>query len=173
LIFVVALMGIVAATAVAQVTKGIDGARARAAARYLAQQCALARVKAVVGTRAVAIRFTPRGDDYEMQMFVDGNRNGVLTTDIARGVDAKAGEPARLGNEFPGVRIGILPDLGGAPVRLSGSTLLSFSPMGTATSGSIFVLGRDRAQFAVRVLGATARTRLQRYIPERDEWVDL
>ncbi len=51
--------------------------------------------------------------------------------------------------------------------------LLSFSPVGTSTSGSIFIVGRDRAQFRVRVLGATARTRLQRYLPERDEWVDL
>ena len=157
----------------AQLTKGIDGARARAAARYLAHQCALARVKAAVGMRAVAIRFTERGDDYDIQMFVDGNRNGVLTVDIARGIDVKVTDPSRLGADFPGVRIGIIPELDGRPVRLGGSMLLSFSPVGTATSGSIFVVGRDGAQFAIRVLGGTARTRLQRYLPERGAWVDM
>ena len=162
-----------ATTAVAQLTKGVDGARARAAARFLAQQCALARIKAAVGTRTVALRFTPRGDDYEIQMFVDGNGNGVRTVDIARGIDARADGPRLLGADFPGVRIAALPEVGGTAVRLGGSMLLSFTPVGTATPGSIFVLGRDRAQFAVRVLGVTARTRLQRYLPERRQWVDL
>ncbi len=164
---------VLATVAVAQITKGIDGARARAAARFLAHQCALARVRAVVGLRSVALRFTPHGDDYDIEMFVDGNGNGVRSADIALGIDTRTGGAVRITDQFPGVRLGTIPGLDGGPVRLGGTMLLSFSPVGTSTSGSIFIVGRDRAQFRVRVLGATARTRLQRYLPERDEWVDL
>jgi hypothetical protein len=33
-------------------------------------------------------------------------------------------------------------------------------------------MGRDGSQYVVRVTGATARTRVLRYVPARDEWVD-
>jgi hypothetical protein len=172
-LFVTAFMAVLASTAVAQLTKGIDGARSRAAARYMAQQCGLARIRAVVGLRSVALRFTPRGDDYDIETFVDGNGNGVRTVDIARGIDTRSGAAIRIRDQFPGVRLGVGPGLDGDALRLGGTMLLSFSPVGTSTSGSIFIVGRDHSQFRVRILGATARTRLQRYVPERNEWMDL
>jgi hypothetical protein len=49
---------------------------------------------------------------------------------------------------------------------------MSFTPSGTATSGTIYIRGRDGSQFAVRVLGATGRTRVLRYLPARKEWTD-
>jgi hypothetical protein len=70
------------------------------------------------------------------------------------------------------VRIGIDPalGLGTDPIRLSGTTLLSFSPYGTATAGTVYVLGRDGTQLAVRVLGVTGRTRVLRYQRSTNSW---
>ena len=53
-----------------------------------------------------------------------------------------------------------------------GAPYFSFTPLGTATSGSIYVRGRDGAQFVIRALGATGRTRVQRYAPRTRAWVD-
>ena len=43
------------------------------------------------------------------------------------------------------------------------------SPDGSATSGTLYVQGR-RAQYAVRVLGATGRTRVLVYNPGMRQW---
>jgi hypothetical protein len=42
---------------------------------------------------------------------------------------------------------------------------------GPTTSGSVYVLGRDGTQWAVRVLGVTGRVRLLRYVPSTGGWV--
>ena len=98
----------------------------------------------------------------------------MRTVDIDRGIDIRVTQPERLSTHFPGVRIGIAPELriGTDPVRVGAGGLLSFTPLGTATAGSIYIVGKDRSQYAVRVLGATARTRLQRYDARRAVWVD-
>lgn len=168
----VAVMAIVAAITVPQVFVGVERARAVAGSRYVAQQCGIARMQAVGKARYVAVRFIPDGDEYVMQMFVDGNRNGVRTADIADGADRPLSAQERLSASFPGVRIGLDPalGLGSDPVRLSGSTLLSFSPDGTATAGTVYVLGRDGTQLGVRVLGATGRTRVVRYERATGTW---
>ena len=62
--------------------------------------------------------------------------------------------------------------LGADPLRIGSSNLLSFTPFGTATPGTIYVRGRDGTQLAVRVLGATARARVLRYVPRTREWVE-
>ena len=105
-------------------------------------------------------------------MFLDGNRNGVRTSDIASHVDQPLDEPASLPNLFAGVAIAVSGELGSDPVRIGSSNLLTFTPLGTATSGTIYVRGRDGSQFAIRVLGATGRVRVQRYLPRTRGWVD-
>jgi hypothetical protein len=78
----------------------------------------------------------------------------------------------RLFELFPGVAIGVSPTTPtDDPIRLGGSDILSFTPSGTSSSGTIYIAGRDGTQWAVRVLGATARTRVLRYVPEGDTWV--
>jgi len=95
-------------------------------------------------------------------MYQDGNRNGVRAADVDAGVDPPIGPVVSLAVEFAGVRIAIDPALGIGtdPISLRGSSFLSFSPVGTATARSVYVLGRDGTQLAVRVLGVTGRTRV-------------
>lgn len=166
------IVTIVSATAIPQLLVGLDRSRAIAAARHLAQQCGIARFHAVGQGRYVAVRFTQAGDDYVAQLFVDGNRNGVRAADIALGIDTPLRAGIRLSADFSGTRIALDPSLGLGvdPIRLSGSTLLSFSPAGTATGGSVYVLGRDGTQLVVRVLGVTGRTRVLRYQRATNAW---
>jgi Tfp pilus assembly protein FimT len=166
------VLAILTAATMPSILSGLDRARAIAAARSLAQQCAIARFHAVGQGRYVALHFTPSGADYRAQMYADGNRNGVRLADVAGGVDRRLGHEVVISDRFRGVRIGLDPSLGlGAePVRLSGSTLLSFSPIGTATAGTVYVLGADGTQLAVRVLGATGRTRVLWFERSTSRW---
>ena len=165
------LIVVLSAMAIPQVLAGLTRSRTVAAAHYLKQQCGAARIQAIGRSARVALRFREQDGEFVMQTFVDRNWNGVRAVDIDAGVDVPLGPPEQLSRHFPGVRIGLAPGLGDDPVKLGSGDLLTFTPVGTATPGSIFVVGKDGTQFAVRVLGATARTRLERYDARRQKWV--
>jgi hypothetical protein len=162
----------VTAAAVPLLTSGLERARARAAARYLAAQMALLRTQAVTRSTTIAMRFQSTAGGLLIAVYGDGNGNGVRTRDIDSGVDRLLETPVRLEDLFPGVLIAVSPVYDGPAVDLGGSDLLSFTPAGTATSGTISILGRDGSQFAVRVLGATGRVRLLRFDPVSRQWVE-
>ena len=133
---------------------------------------AMARSHAVMRSTNVALRFDERPSGITFRMFADGNRNGVRTSDITSGVDRPLDSSASLSDLFPGVAIAVSDAVGGDPIRIGSSNLLSFTSAGTATTGSIYVRGRDGSQFVVRILGATGRVRVQRYDPRTQVWVD-
>ena len=173
LLFVMALTVTIMAAAVPQILASLDRSRGLIAARYLGARVALARTQAVTRNASVALRFEegPRG--ISIAVYQDGNRNGVRTADIARQIDRAIEPSVRLSELFPGVEIALASRTPATDaVQLGPTDILSFSPFGTATSGTIYVRGRDGTQWAVRVLGATGRTRVLRYVPQRRDWVD-
>lgn len=172
LLFVIVLIVVAGAFAVPSFLTAMDRQRAWAAARYLAARMAIARTYAVTRSANVALRFVSDSRDVSFQMFLDDNHNGVRTVDIASNVDPAIGGPVRLSELFPGVVIGVSSEVGTDPVRTGSTNLLSFSPMGTATPGSIYVRSRDGLQLAVRITGATGRTRVLRYVADTQEWVE-
>lgn len=151
----------------------VDRSRTAAAARYIASRLTAARFEAVKRSAYVAVQFVKQGDQYRFGTYRDGNRNGVLARDIARGTDKLISPVEQLSQHFPDVMFGIWPDVTaidpgdsldvGDPIQLGSSTLLSFSPNGSATAGTVYIRGRPGNQFAVRVLGVTGRTRILRY----------
>ena len=103
----------------------------------------------------------------------DGNGDGVRTADIAQQLDRVVAAPMHLADLFPGAAIGLAPETPAtSAVALGGTMILSFSPNGTATSGSVYVVGRDQTQWAVRVLGVTARARVLRYDRATGTWIN-
>jgi hypothetical protein len=127
----------------------------------------------------IGVRFqAAAGGEYRFAAYVDGNGNGVRAGDIAAGVDAELAPAQRLRDRFSGVSFGLVPgvpDVDGEDgiadgVRIGISRILTLGPDGTATPGTLYVRGR-RAQYAVRVLGATGRIRLLAFDSGRRQWM--
>lgn len=170
LMLTLAVAATITGMAVAVLSNALDEFRTGMAARYLASRVRAARTDAVRRGAAVALRFEPASMDYTLRSYTDGNANGVRTADIDRGMDPPLGAHEQLADNFPGVRFGLLDgarDIDGAAsgtegVRIGSARILTLAPDGTATPGTLYVRGR-RAQYAVRVLGATGRTRVLWY----------
>jgi prepilin-type N-terminal cleavage/methylation domain-containing protein len=182
LLFAVAIAGTVTAMAVPQGLRAVDDFRTRAAARYLARRALEARFAAIAHATVTGLRFEPASADYRVSPVADGNGNGLRTAEIQRGVDRTLSEPERLDAHFAGVAFGILagvPDADGQPangsdgVRLGASKLLSMNPDGTSSSGTLYLHGRERSQYAVRVLGVTGRVRTLKYDFAKGRWIDV
>jgi hypothetical protein len=173
LTFTAGTLCVLCAIAIPLTITGVDRSRGLAAARYLASRMSLARAQAVGRAATIALRFEPSPKGIRIGVFQDGNRNGVRARDIDLQIDRSIEGSVALSELFPGVEIGLTPRIpGGDPVQLGGSSILSFTPRGTATSGSIYVRSRDGTQWMVRVLGVTARSRVLRYVPSTGEWLD-
>lgn len=153
----------------------------RAAARYIASQAMLARAEAVRRGTAVGLRFELTAEGYRFGSFVDGDGDGIRTTDIAEGVDVELRPAERLTDHFPSVGFALDPGLppvdsrrpGGVafdPIRLGPSDILTYTPFGTATSGSVYLRGRTGQQYAVRILGTSGRLRVLRFDAEAGVW---
>jgi hypothetical protein len=183
LVFVAGLIATVSGAAVPQILRGLDDYRAAGAARYVSTRLQRARMEAIGRGREVALEFTQIAAGYRFAVCLDGNQNGVLTREIRTGTDPCITTPERLSDHFAGVEFGVQPalppvDIGGDPpgndpIRLGASSLASFSPAGTATSGSVFILGRRRTQYVVRIFGATARVRVLRFDERARFWKPL
>jgi prepilin-type N-terminal cleavage/methylation domain-containing protein len=151
-----------------------------AAGRTFKGEFMKARSVAVRSSARTAIRFEngPQGPSYSVYM--DGNRNGVSSRDIAAGADRRIAGPLPLNGGASDVRVGINagvpaipPDRGvldpADPIRFGASNMVSFSPLGTATPGTFYLAG-EGLQGAVRVTGGSARVRLM--VCRGRKWVE-
>ena len=171
LLLVVALVLVLAGVAVPWSASALEGAKARGAARYVAARFSLARAQAVARTANVAVAFSAASSGVVLASYQDGNGNGVRVADIASGADVLVDGPVGLAELFPGVALTINSPT--APPLTGSTTLMSFTASGTASSGTIYLRGRDASQYGVRVLGATGRTRVLRYLAPKDQWVPV
>jgi Type II transport protein GspH len=179
-VFCCGLAGIIAAIAIPTLHATRERDAGRMAARYLAHRLQLVRIEAVRRNTMVAMRFETGAADL-LAVYVDGDGDGVLKADIDAGTDPQVTPPARLADYFAGVSLRILNDMPAPdghgtlaaysdPVRLGASDLLSFSPLGSATSGTIYLAARSGPQQAVRVTGATGRMRVLWFDALSGEW---
>jgi prepilin-type N-terminal cleavage/methylation domain-containing protein len=182
LLFAVAIAGTLAAIALPQSLRALDDFRTRSAAHYLARRLATARFLAIRRSTAHGLRFEIDDEDYKVSLVADGNGNGIKTTELQSGSDRTLSEREGLSGHFAGVRFGILdgvPDADGNPsggsdgVRFGSTKVVVMNADGTASSGTLYVNGAGRSQYAVRVLGSTGRVRLLKFDAVRRRWVDL
>lgn len=165
----VSLATLVVAAGTPAVLASREAVLADGAADYIARQLHDARMEALRRRASVAIRFEADGGDFLMATYVDGNGNGVRAADISSGDDPLVRPRWLLRDQFAGVGFGFeagVPDADGGdtasnpdPIRVGRSRMLSFSPTGTSSSGTVYVRGRGAHQLAVRVLGGTGRIR--------------
>jgi type II secretory pathway pseudopilin PulG len=180
LLFTLSLMATVSAVSMPLVGQSIDEIRTATAARYLAARITAARTAAVRSNQSMGLRFETFGGDYRFATFADGNGNGIRAADIRDGTDLCVDAFERLSDKFPGVRFALTEgivdadgqtDTGIDGVRIGSARILTMSSDGTATSGTLYVRGR-RAQYAVRVLGVTGRTRMMEYRSGDARWIN-
>ena len=176
-----ALSVLVSATAIPVVAGALEHERATVGAHYLGAWLKQAQLQALRRGTSVAVRFVVGIDDTELQMFADGNGNGVLAREIDEGTDPAVGPMDRLGTHARGVALRLnqrVPDIAGNgtletgadPLRIGRSSLLSFSPTGSATAGTLYVAASHGPQYAVRVMGSTGRVRVLRFDTGAGTW---
>lgn len=170
LVFACGLVALICAIAIPSVQAMREWDSSRMAARYLASRLQALRMEAVRRNRMVAMRFDP--DDLgRIGSYVDGDGDGLSQRDIDRGIDPALDGETRVADVFGSAALRvtntmIAPEGGGVisegsdPVRIGNSNLLSFSPLGSATSGTVYIAGPGGHQLCVRVFGATGRVRV-------------
>jgi type II secretory pathway pseudopilin PulG len=138
------------------------------AARAFKTEFMRARSMATMKNTQTAIRFeTGAAGQVMYSTYIDGNSNGVLAADIARGRDLRISGPFSLDAGEPGVEVGVLsgamsPEgapLGPEPIRFGSARMVSFSPLGTGTPGTFYLKTRS-SMAGVRVTGGSARVRI-------------
>jgi type II secretory pathway pseudopilin PulG len=176
-----ALCSIVGAMAVPVIGGTLDRERTLVGAQVLAAQLQRARLEALRRACSVAVRIELVGDRTRTQLFMDGDGDGVRQADIDAVIDAALAPPEFLDQHSRGISLRInqaITDAGGAgeltaqddPLRIGNTALLSFSPLGSATSGTLYVAGRRGPQMAIRVFGATGRVRLMTFDARARQW---
>lgn len=180
MLVVLVVTSVALAMAVPVLDRAADAADAAAAARYVASIVARARFDAARQQRARAVRFS-RGSTVAFTVAADGDGDGVSAADVAAGVDPIVRAADTLGDHFPRARFGVagaIPAIDEArlltsaddPIRFGSADQLTLGPLGTATSGTVYIASRAGAQFAVRIAGVTGRARVLRYDPGPRSW---
>lgn len=181
LLTVIAIVGMVAATAVPSWMTLRRRAAVRSAAAEIRMVFHEIRARAIARSGYAGLRFTRSGREWQFAVYDDGDADGVRNDDIASRVDRCVRPPRYLFQQPHLVSIGLLPheirDPDGArlrpsdaPIQFGRSAICSFSPMGSSTSGTIYLTDGGGSLYAVRVYGATAKIRLLRYDTARQRW---
>ena len=160
------VMTILAGTAIPRGWAFVQEYQLRGASLYMRGLIRQVRSLAVSKNTYVAIVFDEVDGGPELAIHIDGNGNGIRRADIRSGIDKKHRGPLKLGDLFHGIRYGspanaAVPEF--PPLRIGRSQILSFSPIGQSTSGTLFLSNEYGTIHAVVVLGATGRVRVARY----------
>lgn len=140
-------------------------------------------MEAVMRTADVGLQFAVTPTGFAYAVYVDGNGNGIRSADIDAGIDPQISALERLPDRFAGVEFGVLAGLpavdpsgtppGDDPIKLGVSNILTYTPLGTSSSGSLYIRGRRDLQFVLRIFGDTAKTRALRFDSKGRQWKPL
>lgn len=182
MLVVIGIVAVAVVVAVPGLGQAADAADAAGAARYLAAIVARARLEAARRQAAVALRFGAGIDDPPFTLVLDGDGDGVTAADVAAGVDP-AMRPAdqvswhfrrarlTIARSAPGIEGSAALAAGDDPVQFGAARQVTLTPLGTATSGTVYISSRAGALWAVRIAGVTGRSRVLRLQPGTAQWV--
>jgi hypothetical protein len=183
LLVVLVVAGLALAIALPALATGGAEARTAAGTRELASVLHALRWKSVAQGVACGLAF--RRDDrgwYWLEV-EDGNGNGLRTAEVADGTDHVRSAVQRLEQRVEHVTLGfpegppvpsIPPSRGwitslADPVRFGTSDIVSFTPLGSASTGTLYVTDRHNL-YAIVLFGPTARLRVWRYDEVQRRW---
>ncbi|HTS03137.1 MAG TPA: prepilin-type N-terminal cleavage/methylation domain-containing protein [Thermoanaerobaculia bacterium] len=180
---VLAILGLVFAMSVPALWEILAEESLATASREIAGILTTARARAVFQNAEVGVKWVANAGDLVLTVYQDGNGNGVTTADIRKGVDRLVAGPYWLGSRYPGVNFSFVPgmdgtDPGGAPigdvsdpVRFGRSDICSFSPIGNASPGTVYLSNRKHRQAAVRVTPTTAKIQIWTWHGKKLKWI--
>jgi prepilin-type N-terminal cleavage/methylation domain-containing protein len=182
LLITIAVIGMIAAVTFPAMLTLQRRAAARNAASELRTIFFAARMRAIARGRNCGVKFTNAAGGWTYALYDDGDGDGVRNDDITSGVDKLAQSSRRvLAAEERRATFGLLPykivDPDGdpllpskSPVNFNNSTICSFSPLGEATPGTIYITDSISDLYAVRVFGTTGRIRVMRWNNGKSKW---
>ena len=134
----------------------------RQATYYLVSQMMRARSDAARHGAAIGLHFIDEPHGARIDRYVDGDVDGIRQSDITSEIDIPMGASVVLGDHYPAVRFelagSVAPvtattsDSNSDGVRFGNSDILSFGPVGTATSGTLYLNGPRHQQYAIGFL---------------------
>lgn len=180
---VVALLSIGLLVVVPSMASLASAGRAASGARHMAGTFQAMRWKSVSLHKGHGLLFEQGADGWAWVVARDGNGNGLRTAEVRRGIDPVLSGPHRLESLFEHVSLGFPP--GGPfpripprsgwidttdPVQFGRSNLVGFGPLGTASSGTLYVSDGRHRLYAVVLYGRTAKIRIWRYDTRTGRW---
>ena len=173
LLTVVAIIGTIAVCAVPAFANYRRRMSVLAAAEQLRNIFRLTRQRAISSGHNVGVKFIA-GREWTYAIYEDGDGDGVRNDDIDRKIDRRLVGPAIVMPSFHIATIGLLtttvkdpdgdalkPDA--SPIQFGRSTICSFSPMGSGTPGTVYLIDGGGQLWAARCTGNGGRIRLLRY----------
>lgn len=178
LLVVMALLGALTFVTVGAMNRIIGQASCRSLVQTFKALVAEGTTRALLDGRHVGIVFGGDGRGATAQLFADEDGDGVLHEDIERGTDRALGSKVylRIERAFVGLPAGATVDPEGHPlsgadaIRFGRGDILSFSPVATATPGTLYLRDQDGKEgWAFRVAGIDGRIRVHRWFKGRWE----
>jgi prepilin-type N-terminal cleavage/methylation domain-containing protein len=186
LLVVLAVMGLLLTLGVPPLLHTTDDLRLHMAAGEIVGVLRSSRSFAQRYNANVAVKFnTEKNGVVTFALYRDGNNNGVLNKDITSGKDRLVMPPQSLKFLGRDVNFGFPPgppprdpstgkpmDRLDDPIRFNDSDLASFSPLGTATPGSVYLCNGSKHLMVVRVFDRTGKVGLLSYDAKTQKWHD-
>ena len=184
ILVVVVLLALTILAVVPAAAGMLSGSRTAAAARHVALTFQALRFKSVATNRAHGLLFEQDVTGWLWYEVQDGNGNGLRTAEVRRGIDRVLSGPHRLEERISRVTLGFpdtgpipaIPPRGGAidalddPIKFGNTDLVSFSPLGRSSSGTVYLTDGRLGLYGIVLFGPTARVRVWRYAVARRSW---
>jgi prepilin-type N-terminal cleavage/methylation domain-containing protein len=181
ILVVLAIVGVVAIASAPAFANYRRAASLRAEVAEVRGILRAVRSRAIMRSTHAGVKFIRAGNVWTYALYDDGNGNGIRSGEITSGVDRRYAGPSILMPQYNIAGIALLsttirdPDGDPLPptasaVQFGSSTICSFSPVGSATPGTIYITDGANRLCAVRVYGASGRVRVLRYDPVARRW---
>lgn len=183
MVVMLVIMGLTATAAVPTFASAHRQAALRRATEQVRAQMWMARSEAVTTGYATALVFDRLdGGGWRCTVVRDGDGDGVRHADMAAGIDLPVRGVLELRADQAGLGFvtGVpIPDPSGNgamagdlddPVRAGSGDVLTFTPQGTSTSGTLYFSDGHRAMRALRIFGVTGRFRTLKWQVGWDKW---
>ena len=185
LLAALSLLAGLAGTATLAIRRQVSRQQPVAAARSFVSEVRLRRSEAIARARRLGLAFEQEEGEWLVSLHEDGDGDGVRADDRRSGRDPRLEGPMPFAQRYGALGPGFLPGLEelpsppphsrmltdlSDPVRFGRGDVLSFSPRGSSTPGTLYLTDGDLRQLAVVVYGGSVRVRVWEWVPAAEEW---